>query len=102
MDGEILLLHVNLVGTGLPYPALGADKLFRHKSLASFDFPVCRIESRVNASVPVLRSSLFAGVGGLIGSLIAPFGGPSLHNMSSLTWVYVLVGILEARNRRFA
>src|SRR5436309_4008374 len=30
MDREILLLHVNFIGRGLPYPALGTDEILLH------------------------------------------------------------------------
>jgi hypothetical protein len=34
MDGETLLFHVHFIGTGLPYPALGTDEIFRHPQLS--------------------------------------------------------------------
>jgi len=33
MDRETLLLHINLIGSRLPYPTLGANEILRHVSL---------------------------------------------------------------------
>src|SRR5262245_11852956 len=33
MDGEFLLLHENLIGSSLPYPPLGTNKILLHSSL---------------------------------------------------------------------
>src|SRR5215510_1167938 len=33
MDGEFLLLHVNLIGSGLPYPPFRTNKILLHSSL---------------------------------------------------------------------
>src|SRR5499426_1103169 len=33
MDGEFLLLHVNLIGSGLPYPTFRTNKILLHSSL---------------------------------------------------------------------
>ena len=45
MDGEILLLHVNLIGSGRPYPALGTDKVLLHTLVIPFERPVCSTET---------------------------------------------------------
>src|SRR5688500_16490468 len=39
MQRKILLLHVNLIGSCLPYPALGADKIFRHDWVSPLNSP---------------------------------------------------------------